>query len=173
MVEIRPIAEADIDVVAALHVRTWQAGYAGIVPAEVLDALDPAAFAERRRTRPAPAGAQTLVATERGTIVGFASFGRYRLKPADEDDPAAGELYAIYVDPGHWGGGTGRALLARAKAELAAAGYTEMRLWVLTDNDRGRRFYDRAGLAPDGAHQTYTPRGSTTELPEVRYATRL
>jgi hypothetical protein len=45
-----------------------------------------------------------------------------------------------------------------------------MRLWVLEDNDRARDFYERTGLAPDGARQTYTPRDTTAELPEIRYA---
>jgi GNAT superfamily N-acetyltransferase len=169
MLEIRPLTEADVDPVAVLHVRTWQAGYAGIVPAEVLDAMDPAMLAEHRRTRPEPPGAQTVVADDNGTIVGFASFGPYRA----EDKAEAGEVYAIYVDPDHWGTGAGRALMDRAKTELAAAGYTEMRLWVFTDNSRARRFYERAGLAPDGEHDTFTPRGSTEELPEIRYAGRL
>jgi hypothetical protein len=50
MTDIRPLTDADIDPVAALHVRTWQAGYAGIIPADFLAALDPAVFAERRRS---------------------------------------------------------------------------------------------------------------------------
>lgn len=45
-----------------------------------------------------------------------------------------------------------------------------MRLWVLEENDRARRFYERMGLAPDGARDTFTPDGTTVELPEVRYA---
>ena len=31
MLEIRPQTDADIDEVAALHLRTWQVGYAGIL----------------------------------------------------------------------------------------------------------------------------------------------
>jgi len=44
---------------------------------------------------------------------------------------------------------------------------------VLEENQPARRFYERMGLAPDGAQHHYTPRGSTVELPEVRYAVRL
>jgi ribosomal protein S18 acetylase RimI-like enzyme len=173
MVEIREITEADVDAVAALHVRTWQVGYAGIVPAEVLDRLDPAQFAARRREQPAPPGARTVVADADGRIVGFASFGPYRVEQShDRYDPEAGELYAIYVDPDHWGSGIGRRLMAAARAGLARD-YPEMRLWVLEENHRARRFYERAGLAPDGGRELYTPRHSSAELPELRYATRL
>jgi RimJ/RimL family protein N-acetyltransferase len=166
MVEIRELTETDIDAVAALHVRTWQAGYAGIVPAAILDALDPARFAARRRVQPAYPGTHTVVADEDGTIVGFASFGPYR------GDPGAGEVYAIYVDPKRWGGGVGRRLMATARATLSPD-FREVRLWVLEENHRARRFYERAGMTPDGARDFYTPPGGDTGLPEIRYAMRL
>ncbi|GAA2622547.1 GNAT family N-acetyltransferase [Paractinoplanes durhamensis] len=172
MTLLRPIVEADYTAVGEVHVRSWQVGYAGIVPADHLAALDPAVAAERRRTEPRPDGAQTLVAEEEdGRIVGFASFGPYRQDGVI--DRNAGELYAIYVTPEQWGRGVGRQLLTAARNSLKASGYPEMRLWVLVENVRGRQFYERMDLAPDGAVQTYTPRGSTAELPELRYATPL
>ncbi|GIF18486.1 GNAT superfamily N-acetyltransferase [Actinoplanes tereljensis] len=164
---IRPITEADYDAVGDVHVRTWQAGYAGIVPADYLAALDPVANAERRRTEPPREGAHTLVAEEDGRVVGFASFG------PDLADPSVGGLYAIYVAPEQWGHGTGRQLLTAAKEALKASGYREMRLWVLAENARARQFYERMDLAPDGATDTYTPRGTEAQLPELRYTTAL
>jgi ribosomal protein S18 acetylase RimI-like enzyme len=171
MTEIRPLAESDIDAVAEVHVRAWQSAYAGIVPAEVLDALDPAVFAERRRNRVPPPGAQTLVADDAGTIVGFAAFGPCRL--AEGIDAAEGELYAIYVDPARQRTGAGRLLFTAAREGLARAGFPVMRLWVLEENHPARRFYEHLGMAPDGAREHYTPPGSTVELPEIRYAVRL
>jgi len=175
MVEIRTLTGSDIDALAEVHVRTWRSAYAGIVPAEVLDALDPAVFAERRRSRPVLPGAVTLVADDGGTIVGFTSFGPGRVDEAggDEDDRSAGELYAIYVDPGHQRAGAGKLLLAAAMDGLAKAGFSEMRLWVFTENHPARLFYERFGLAPNGERNYYTPSGSTAKLPEIRYAVRL
>jgi len=175
MTEIRPLTEADIDALAEVHVRTWQSAYAGIVPAEVLDALDPAVWAERRRSWSVPPGASTLVADDDGTLIGFANFGPSRVDQAgaDEYDMSTGELYAIYVDPGHQGAGAGRLLLTAAREELATAGFAEMRLWVLEENHPARRFYEYMGMAPNGERSHYTPRGSTVELPEIRYAVRL
>ena len=174
MLVLRPLTDADIDAVAAMHVRTWQAGYAGIMPAEVLDTLDPAAFAETRRARNAPPGARTLVAEDAGTIVGFVSFGPHRRQNGDNQYvDGIGEIYAIYVAPERWGTGAGRALMTAAREALAAAGRSELRLWVLAENHRARRFYERAGMAPDGAVDTFTPPGSTVGLVEIRYAMRL
>jgi RimJ/RimL family protein N-acetyltransferase len=53
------------------------------------------------------------------------------------------------------------------------AGFPDMRLWVFTDNDRARRFYERAGLRPDGGTHYYTPGDTGVQLPELRYATPL
>jgi ribosomal protein S18 acetylase RimI-like enzyme len=173
MVEIRELTDADIDPVAAVHVRSWQKGYAGIVPAEVLDALDPARFAARRRELSVPAGARTVVADDAGTIAGFVSFGPGRVpQQHGEYDRSAGEIYAIYVDPDRWGGGVGRLLIAAAIDGLTPD-YPEMRLWVLEENHRARRFYERAGMAPDGARELYRPPGGDTEVPEIRYSRRL
>ena len=174
MLVLRPLTDDDVDALAAMHVRTWQVGYAGIMPAEVLDTLDPAAFAESRRSRNAWPGAQTVVAEDGGTIVGFTSFGPHRRQHGGpEPVDGIGEIYAIYVAPERWGTGVGRALMAAARDGLAAAGNAEVRLWVLAENARARRFYERAGMATDGARGTFTPQGSTAELVEVRYAMRL
>jgi ribosomal protein S18 acetylase RimI-like enzyme len=168
MTVIRPIRETDIDAVASIAVRTWRAAYAGIMPDDYLAGLDPVRFAERRRALLSRPGQHTLVADQDDRVVGFATFGPYR----DEDDLVddVGELYAIYVEPGCWGTGAGRELLAGVMAGLRASGFPDMRLWVLEENHRARRFYERAGLKPDGGRQTYTPRGTATELPELRYA---
>jgi GNAT superfamily N-acetyltransferase len=168
MTDIRPLTDADIDPVAALHVRTWQAGYAGIIPADFLAALDPAVFAERRRSGTRPPGAATLVAVDDGVIIGFASFG-----PDRSGEPGTAELYALYVEPDRWGTGAGRALMQAAREALTRDGLATMRLWVLEDNHRARRFYERAGLTPDGGRDVFTPRGTTVELAEIRYSGRL
>src|SRR4051794_19126496 len=135
MDRIRPLTDADIDALAAVHVRTWQAAYAGIVPAEVLDALDPAEFARIRRTRVAPPGAATIVAeTDDGTLAGFANYGPCRRLDGSGYDDTIGEVYAIYVAPERWGTGAGRALLTAARQALTAT--SEVRIWVLADNHR-------------------------------------
>jgi GNAT superfamily N-acetyltransferase len=172
MAEIRIITEDDIDAVAELTVRTWRSAYAGIVPPESLAALDPREAAERRRSRPIPPGGVTLVAIEDGEIIGMATSGPLRVTREKNDD-AHGELYALYIDPGHQGAGTGRLLISASREHLRRAGFPDMLLWVFEENHRARGFYERMGLVPDGEKNYYTPAGSSVELPELRYATRL
>jgi ribosomal protein S18 acetylase RimI-like enzyme len=182
MVTIRRERPDDADAVAGVHVRAWQAGYAGIMPDEVLSRLNVAAWAQRRRqwrTADDDQPFTTYVAeADDGEAVGFATVGPYREgQDPDDLDPAYGEILAIYVDPACWGAGVGRELLAAARASLAEAGHDTARLWVLEDNARARRFYDRAGFAPDGERSTYTIQLAADRDPvaleEIRYVLRL
>lgn len=74
---------------------------------------------------------------------------------------------ALYAHPDHWSTGTGRGLMDATLAHLAAAGMAPVLLWVFHDNARARRFYERAGFAPDGAEQLYDAGG--VMVPEMRY----
>ncbi len=154
--------EADLDAVAAVHVRSTRASYAGLMPAAHLASLDPAVFAARRRSVQGQPGRYTLVAEESRRIVGFASFG------PDRDDPGPGELYAIYVDPDEWGTDAGWRLFAEARRILKDDGYPEIRLWVLAANERARRFYERAGMTTDGVPAPHRL-DAGVELPKLRY----
>ncbi|GIF50051.1 L-amino acid N-acyltransferase YncA [Asanoa ferruginea] len=172
MLTIRPQRLEDAAEVAGVHVRAWQAGYAGIIPKDVLDALDPEAFAARRRQWQGAKEFETLVAVDGPAIVGFTTVGRYRNQQNRDDlDPEIGEVLAIYQEPQRLGTGLGRTLMAAGLAELHNRGFRTVRLWVLEDNKRARRFYEKAGFEPDGERNTYdvTSGGETLRLPELRY----
>jgi GNAT superfamily N-acetyltransferase len=106
-------------------------------------------------------------------IVGYASFGPERdvlgtpwphpLTAAGTEGRVA-ELYALYVHPAWWSTGTGRALMDRVLAKVSVAGYLSITLWVLEDNARARRFYERAGFAPDGTRHVLGDLGGVTEI---------
>jgi GNAT superfamily N-acetyltransferase len=167
VVTVRPATLEDAPALGRVHVRAWRAAYRGQMPDDYLDGLRPedrAAGWERglRRDRDQD---PVLVAERDSEVVGFALVG-----PAEEPE-GAGELYAINVDPDHWGTGAGRALLAAAEAELARLGYAEAVLWVLPGNQRARRFYQIAGWATDGTERTAEVQGVV--VPEVRYRRRL
>ncbi|MDX3237588.1 GNAT family N-acetyltransferase [Streptomyces sp. ME03-5709C] len=170
MTMVRMMARDDIDAVAAVRVRGWQAAYAGIVPRSYLDAMDVAADAERRREWFDAGGSRVdnLVAADGDEVTGWAALGPYRGEP---DDAEVGELYAIYVRPDRIGRGHGRALMAAVRARAAERGFRSLRLWVLADNAPALRFYERSGLAPDGTDQMEIYDG--VPLKELRYVTRL
>ena len=163
---VRGMTDADCEAVARIRIRGWQTAYAGLMPAPYLAALSVEEDTARRRELLARAGSPVvnLVAERAGEVVGWACHGPLR----DDDVPAGdAELYAIYVRADLLSTGVGRALVDVTLERCAAAGHGRIRLWVVEGNTRARRFYERAGFAPDGAEEPYEVAGAS--VPEVRY----
>jgi GNAT superfamily N-acetyltransferase len=165
---VRTAGPDDAGRIAEVNVRSWRAAYAGIVPDAVLDGME---IEPRRLTwlgRIADLGQRSLFVGELdGRVEGYALSGPAR----DHDLPElAGEVYAIYVDPPAQGRGLGRALLDAASAELRAAGFEPLVLWVLTANAQGRGFYQACGWRPDGETRPIDFDG--TPVDELRYVLR-
>lgn len=130
---------------------------AGLLPAAYLDALKPEDRASRY-TFDRLDGPRTVVAIEDGAVLGFVT-------------TRGDELAAINVDPSAWARGVGKALIAEARAAIAANGCAEAQLWMLIGNERAHHFYLRDGWRSDGARRTETVWG--VEVEEVQYRRRL
>jgi GNAT superfamily N-acetyltransferase len=188
VVVIRSASAADAAQIAAVMQASWRAAYDGIIAPEVIGRVTAsdggARVRQSFRTRPwqktfvAVAGspAQPEARRKRDAadgIVGYAFFGPeqdvlgapwpHPLSPQGQQGQVA-ELYALYVHPAWWSTGTGRALMDRVLDTASVAGYLSVRLWVLRDNSRARRFYEQAGFAPDGASHTLDGLGGVTEI---------
>ena len=73
-----------------------------------------------------------------------------------EDEPAGAVLVSeewlegLYVVPERWGTGLADALHWQALELVRSLGSTRCHLWVLEDNARARRFYERRGWQQNG-----------------------
>jgi ribosomal protein S18 acetylase RimI-like enzyme len=167
---IRKAELSDARGIAEVHVASWQAAYRGFFPDDFLDNLS----ADNRETYWQEAielGRSGLLVFEKdGAIIGFASFGESR----DEDavEGYTSELFAIYFDPEQWGKGYGAELSAEVVKALNVRRFAELTLWVLKDNQRAIRFYEKLGFAPDGVEKIETWRGEI-KLTESRYRLKL
>jgi ribosomal protein S18 acetylase RimI-like enzyme len=188
MLILRPAVPADAYEIVRINADGWRRAYAGIVPDDVLAAIDVEQRASRYERRMAEESTHnTIVAVDTVAvdtvavdtrpdaerIVGYVYFGPYR--DGETLDPSVGEVCAIYVDPEDWGSGAGRLLMTGALDRLAARGCAEVRLWVLEANHPARGFYAHLGFQPDGGRSTFPvrrPDGTVVSLAEVRYARR-
>ena len=165
-VTVRDANPLDAAAIADVHVRSWQAAYEPLLPADFLADLSVARREELWRESLSRQDARTgaWVAETGGSVVGFANTG-----PGRDDDSGAdtGELYAIYLDPSTWRRGAGRALMDRAVEGLREAGFRDATLWVFEENARARGFYEAAGWRPDGRSQELHIGGVSRR--EVRY----
>ncbi len=162
---VRRAHEEDAAAIAEVHTRSWQAAYEHVFGPEKLATID----VERRRgmweRTLQRLDRDVFVAELEGRVVGFVG----TLPSRDPD--AAGELGEIYALPHAWGKRVGTALMAAALDALAARGYPEAILYVLEDNPRARRFYEREGWSLDGKQKTDEFLGIA--VTEVRYRIRL
>ena len=91
--------------IADIHVSSWLAAYAGLVPAHVLAVQS----VDRQETSwreilSQRADGTVVASTPADELVGFVSFGPCRT------DKMTGEIYALYVRPDYFRTGTGRML---------------------------------------------------------------
>lgn len=140
-----------------MHVRSWQTGYEGLLPAEFLAGLRPEDWAPRY-TFDVPDPLTTLAVDATGEILGILT-----TSVAD----GAGRLMALYVDPPAWRRGVGRVLESVASDRFRTAGLAEADLWVLRGNARAERFYRSCGWESDGTTRREMVRGADVE--EVRF----
>ncbi len=163
-VSIRPATSGDLDAMTSIKHDAGVAAWPHILPGEVLETL---AFPDRWAAAidaPDPR-VRVLVAEFTGRVVGFAVT---RPSGDPDADAATGELDGFYVDPGTWGMGAGRALLAAATQVLLNAGFGRATLWTAAENHRPRRIYETAGWRTDGKDRRRAFGG--VEFVELRYA---
>ena len=137
---VRSATTSDAEAIAQVHVRAWQQTYSHLVPAERLDALDPADRVERWRSILAGADESAWVAEVGGAVVGWATTSTRD----PERHPRALELNGLYVLAAAHGTGVGQSLLDAAVADAPAF------LWSAADNPRAQAFYRRNGFVADG-----------------------
>lgn len=175
-VVIRAATRADADGITDVQVASWRAGYAHVFPDSVLYAAD---FDSSRRAfwnswrfapghRVAVALTQTADGAER--VIGFSSFGPERERA--RGFTGRGEVWAFYLHPDEWGSGVASDLMRHVETRLQAEGFTTAVLWVLDDNPRARRFYEKHGWVATGIEASFDEY-CEVRVPEVEYRKEL
>ncbi len=174
-VRLRPARLADAPAIARVHVETWRAAYAGMVPDAYLVAMTESNQAlqwnhtiRRAATAPGPApglAPEAVLTAESpdlpgGRIVGFGSCGEARGRLG------SGEVFTLYVAPDWQGQGIGRMLLEALFARLQEGGLNQVVIWVLGANP-ARFFYEALGGRRIAERQQ---RFAGVELAEAGYA---
>lgn len=141
---LRPAKPEDAEGLTRVHVRSWQSSYRGLLAQEFLDSIDSIerlAMWRRTLAHPETFGVYVAEVPDTGELAGFCGVGKSRGTPPGYP----GELYAIYLLEEAKGLGVGRALFQEGLQWLRGHGLWPMALWVLKENTRARRFYERMG----------------------------
>ena len=152
---IRQATVADAAGIARVRVRGWQAGYRGIVPQDVLDAMSVEANVARVQAWDwSTDTARSWICLRDGEAVGWTSAlfpGRGSELPG-----STGEIAACYALPEVWGQGVGYRMMDVATEWLQERGARVLVLWVLEQNLRAQRFYLRQGFEREGLRKEET-----------------
>ncbi|GGD27877.1 GNAT family N-acetyltransferase [Aureimonas glaciei] len=157
MTIFRPLADsgAEADRVAALWHDSWHDGHAALLPPPIVAQRDLGSFAARL----VPLAAQSMVAVEDGTIVGFGALV--------ED-----EIDQLFVARDARGTTVAAGLLAALEDRLRDAGVTRAEVQCLQGNDRALAFYARHGWNVTGRADLplWMPEGQSASHPTLMLA---
>lgn len=159
-VEIRHIKQGD-DRLAISHIyeESWKFAYKNIIPQSYLDSIPTGRWASSLDKE----GMNTLVLIEDGMFIGTSSYCKSRFP----DFSDFGEIVSIYFLPQYIGKGYGKLLLDAVIGELEQLGFDEIFLWVLENNLRVRKFYEKASFTLSGNYLDDSIGGK--ELREIQY----
>ena len=128
--------DAEIKGKAYVHWKSWQEAYSGIVDQRYLDSLT-LGKCEKIAFRWTD---NIIIAKDGDSVIGFVGFGKYR----NDELENAGEVFAVYILSQYYGKGIGYRLMQAALSELAD--YSKIAVWVLKENTRAIRFYERRDM---------------------------
>ncbi|MBX3119395.1 MAG: GNAT family N-acetyltransferase [Fimbriimonadaceae bacterium] len=166
MVQCRLATADDAHCMAHISVEGWRYAYQGILPAQMLDALDVEERTKNMLSRMSQYdGVEQfgLVAVDaQDRVLGFIEGG-------PQTSPAEGievEIQTLYVHPKAHGRGIGKLLLTEAVRRFVAAGHRSMIVWTFRDN-AAVEFYRKLGgtLAKESTYKL-----ADVEYPDVGYA---
>lgn len=164
---IRPARLEDAAEIARIHVETWRAAYAGIMPADFLAGLSVEARQRQWTFALERSALDFFIADDGAKMAGWCHSTIFR----GDGTKVIGETRAVYVLPGFQGLGHGFALMSATEADFRSRGIAEAELWVLEANHSTRRFYERLGYQADGGVKDEA--FGAAKLRELRYRKRL
>lgn len=157
---IRKAVLSDAMDMARILSDSWTAAYTGIIPDGAIRKTNAGRLALYNRVLSAEHS--EYIALSDGVPAGL-----MRLIPCrDPDMPDAGEVGAIYLHPDFWDRGFGREMMDFALRTLKAQGFSTIALWVLEENLRARKFYEKCGFRFDGTEKEIAV---GKPLVEIRY----
>lgn len=145
--------------ISNIYEQSWKYAYKNIIPQDYLDSIPSGRWANGVNKN----GRKDLAVFENGSLAGTASICASRWEKHRE----FGEIVSIYLLPEYMGKGIGRILLQRCIKELQKLGYDKILLWVLEENYRARRFYEKNGFVCSGEYMSDNIGGK--DLREVMY----
>ena len=148
-VTIRLAGYADAQDMAEIHMRSWEAAYSSIIPADYINEKNATRSALWERVLSAENTTQYAIEKD-GRIAGFLGMGVSR---DDDLDDNCFELFAIYLHPEYYRQGVGTSAMEFVCDKARSEGKSMITVWVLAENISSVKFYEKCGFSADGKTQ--------------------
>ena len=163
-INIRYANKDDADTIALINSKSFQHAFRGIIPDDFLKEKFSYERLRERLYKELNEGTATSCIMYKNDIpVGMLTFAQDDYKDRDSSEI---DLWRIYLLPEYWGQNLGIEFIDWGIKELNRKGYKKVALWVVEENERARRFYEKVGFIHDGEIRIINP---GRELNEYRY----
>ncbi len=147
-----------------IHSCSWKKAYAGIIPDEIISEFTPEKRSEIFLNVIDTQSEEYYLFKIDAQPVGIASLSKSHEKNAPN---YVGEIYSIYFHPNYWGTPITQTAFQFCVDRLKTLGFTHVTIWVLDENIRAKKFYEKNGFIFDG-HSEEIEIG--IKLREIRYS---
>lgn len=142
--EIRRVHPGDERDLAYIQTESWKAGFCHILDPDTLERCTDIARAESMY--------RGLLSENKGngyllTLAGKPHCMAWWDKARDADFAGSAELICIHSLPDNWHKGYGSMMMNAVLSDIREAGYHKVVLWVFSENDRARAFYEACGFS--------------------------
>ena len=134
----------DVELLSRIHSTSLIAAFGGLFPEEIVMQF----FGFERRlsgfTKELKKGEPVnYLVYDEDEAIGLLSYGSSRHMEVDDDII---EIWRVYFLPGYWGMGAAALAMDLIMKKIKETGYRKIILWVMEENLRARRFYEKSGF---------------------------
>jgi len=154
--EIR-VAKDEKDSIAAsfIYAMGWKSGYKGIFTEKLLANILLDNWVNLFNANLITKRSEIAILNVDGEDVGAGGYGLSR----DYNDSEIGEITSIYFLEKAWGKGYAKNLMDFMTKQLRKKGYKRVNIWVLSENIRAQKFYEKYGFKRTGNEKSATIKG--------------
>lgn len=140
---IRRAVSGDEETLAHIQTESWKAAFCSIIPPGLLAKctdVERTSAMYRRLLQENRGNGYILFVGEKPHCIAWWDAAR------DENMAGFAEIICIHSLKDNWRQGYGSRMMDRLLSDISASGYKKVMLWVFTENERARRFYEANGF---------------------------
>ncbi|WP_206459141.1 GNAT family N-acetyltransferase [Anaerovorax sp. IOR16] len=149
--KIREANIYDVEDISRIYALSWKAAYKGMVPQTYLDNLREDFWVSAFSDWISNEILNVKVICDEEKMLGCIAYGKSR----DEKFEDWGEIVSLYMLPQYYGKGYGTKLIKNALNDLEYMGFNKIYLWVLEENFKSKKFYEKNGFISEKEKCSY------------------